>query len=87
MNSRNQSPAEQTKIEENRPIRRKLVVIGDGACGKTSLLLTYKKNEFQSDYVPTVFENTHATVQVEQRVVDLALWDTAGKCSPLNLNC
>ncbi len=60
-------------------IRRKLVVIGDGACGKTSLLVAYKDNRFATDYVPTVFENSRAVVAVEERAVDLALWDTAGQ--------
>lgn len=27
-------------------IRRKLVVVGDGACGKTSLLITFSKGHF-----------------------------------------
>lgn len=33
-------------------IRRKLVVVGDGACGKTSLLITFSKGHF-----PEVNEN------------------------------
>lgn len=63
---------------DQQTIRRKLVVVGDGACGKTSLLVAYKDDRFDNDYVPTVFENTHAAVPVENRTVDLALWDTAG---------
>jgi GTPase SAR1 family protein len=27
-------------------IRKKLVVVGDGGCGKTSLLVVYQKKEF-----------------------------------------
>jgi hypothetical protein len=61
------------------PIRRKLLVVGDGACGKTSLLLAYKEDRFNKEYVPTIFENTRACVQVEHRTVELDLWDTAGK--------
>jgi GTPase SAR1 family protein len=29
-----------------KPIRKKLVVVGDGGCGKTSLLVVYQKKEF-----------------------------------------
>lgn len=35
----------------------KLVAVGDGAVGKTSLLCVYMKGEFPEDHVPTVFEN------------------------------
>lgn len=59
-------------------IRRKLVVIGDGACGKTSLLLAYRNGRFSDSYVPTVFENSTVTVPVEDKLVELSLWDTAG---------
>ena len=62
-----------------RAIRRKLVVVGDGACGKTSLLVAYKNGTFALDYMPTVFENSATSVPVENKIVDLALWDTAGQ--------
>ncbi|SCU87409.1 LADA_0E03840g1_1 [Lachancea dasiensis] len=60
-------------------IRRKLVIVGDGACGKTCLLIVFSKGQFPEVYVPTVFENYVADVQVDGRNVELALWDTAGQ--------
>ncbi|EDW02173.1 GH21848 [Drosophila grimshawi] len=60
-------------------IRKKLVVVGDGACGKTCLLTVYCQDNFPLDYVATVFETYVADVEVEGSKVELALWDTAGQ--------
>lgn len=60
-------------------MRRKLVIIGDGACGKTSLLSVFTLGYFPTNYVPTVFENYVTDCRVDGRSVQLALWDTAGQ--------
>ena len=60
-------------------IRKKLVIVGDGACGKTCLLIVFSKDEFPEVYVPTVFENYVADIEVDGKTVELALWDTAGQ--------
>jgi len=60
-------------------IRRKLVVVGDGSCGKTCLLMTFSKDEFPEVYVPTVFENYTTNIEVDNRQIALDLWDTAGQ--------
>lgn len=45
-------------------IRKKLVVVGDGECGKTCLLIVFSKDEFPEVYVPTVFETYVADIEV-----------------------
>jgi Rho family protein len=59
--------------------QRKLVLLGDGACGKTSLLNVFTRGYFPTVYEPTVFENYVHDIFVDNVHIELSLWDTAGQ--------
>ena len=63
-------------------IRKKLVIVGDGACGKTCLLIVFSKDQFPEVYVPTVFENYVADIEVDGKQV-IITEDTIGYHSSL----
>ncbi|GAA5967296.1 hypothetical protein JCM8115_006097 [Rhodotorula mucilaginosa] len=57
----------------------KLTCVGDGGVGKTCLLIVYSQRRFPTDYVPTVFENYVLNKPFEGKIIEFALWDTAGQ--------
>lgn len=73
-------------------IRKKLVIVGDGACGKTCLLIVFSKDQFPEVYVPTVFENYIADIEVDGKQVrpralsypalEPCLWSCRGLACP-----
>lgn len=57
----------------------KCVVVGDGATGKTSMLVLFTTNTFDASYLPTVFDNHSAMLSVDNQIVALNMFDTAGQ--------
>ncbi|XP_018412596.1 PREDICTED: rho-related GTP-binding protein RhoF [Nanorana parkeri] len=57
----------------------KIVIVGDGGCGKTSLLMVYAKGSFPEQYAPSVFEKYTASITIGNKEFILHLYDTAGQ--------
>ena len=60
----------------------KVIVIGDPAVGKTSLLTKFAKNQFEEKYLPTVGVNiVKEPIELKERnaTINLMFWDVAGQ--------
>ncbi|CAM4680870.1 hypothetical protein PO909_013811 [Leuciscus waleckii] len=66
------------RISQPLVMRCKLVLVGDVQCGKTAMLQVLAKDCYPETYVPTVFENYTAGLDLEEQRVELSLWDTSG---------
>ncbi|XP_077574290.1 cdc42 homolog [Stigmatopora nigra] len=55
------------------------VLVGDGAVGKSSLVISYTTNGYPVKYVPTAFDNFTVMIVVDGTPVRLQLCDTAGQ--------
>jgi len=57
----------------------KCVCVGDGAVGKTCLLIKYVDDKFLTTHIPTIFDNHSKLIDTGKEIINLSLWDTAGQ--------
>merc|ERR1712048_302103 len=57
----------------------KCTTVGDGAVGKTCMLMSYSTETFPEVYVPTALMNYTNNYMVDGRPLSLSLWDTASQ--------
>lgn len=64
----------------NRSNSFKVVLLGEGAVGKTSLVLRYVENKFNDKHVTTLQASfLNKKLNIGGKRVNLAIWDTAGQ--------
>uniref|UniRef100_A0A0R3RPV5 Ras-like GTP-binding protein Rho1 n=1 Tax=Elaeophora elaphi TaxID=1147741 RepID=A0A0R3RPV5_9BILA len=63
----------------------KFVVVGDGSCGKTSLIIAQAGGEFIEQYTPTAFDDYAIEAFVNGKTKMLTVCDTAGEDDYNNL--
>ncbi|XP_043858563.1 LOW QUALITY PROTEIN: ras-related protein Rab-23 [Dromiciops gliroides] len=67
-------------LEEDVEVAIKVVVVGNGAVGKSSMIQRYCKGIFTKDYKKTIgVDFLERQIQVNDEDVRLMLWDTAGQ--------
>ena len=57
----------------------KCVLVGDLTVGKTCLLESYKSGAYQEPYPKMCIDNYSAILIVDERQVNLGVWDTAAQ--------
>lgn len=58
----------------------KVILIGDAACGKSSLMLRYVEDRFPESYNCTIgVDFKMKSLKAQDKIVKLQIWDTAGQ--------
>ena len=66
--------------DRNIDLSFKIILIGNSAVGKSSLIISGKKNKFVEDYNATIgFDYSSFFIEYENKVIKLQIWDTCGQ--------
>ena len=69
---------------DGKQIKRKVLLLGDGAVGKTSLIRKFVTDKFSDDYITTIGtkitkKDLRYTIQDEELTLTLMIWDILGQ--------
>jgi GTP-binding nuclear protein Ran len=66
--------------ETNKIHSFKIVLLGDGGCGKTTLMRRFETGEFEKRYIATLgVEVTPLIFKTNRGIIKYSIWDTAGQ--------
>lgn len=67
-------------MKNSEEFRFKIVVVGDGAVGKTSLIKKFTKGTFEMDYIKTIgAQFSKYNKEINEDMIRLIFWDIAGQ--------
>jgi len=72
--------ASKPKEDTNNSNVFKILTIGDGGVGKTSILRRYVENKFLKHHLSTIgIDYLSKTIKIKEKEIKLKIWDTAGQ--------
>ena len=72
--------ASKPKEDTNNSNVFKILTIGDGGVGKTSILRRYVENKFLKHHLSTIgIDYLSKTIKIKEQEIKLKIWDTAGQ--------
>jgi small GTP-binding protein len=67
-------------MKESQKFRFKVIIIGDGSVGKTSLIQQFTQRDFQEEYIKTIgAQFSKFDAEIEDDTIRLIFWDIAGQ--------
>ena len=67
------------RLTENGIQQYKIVILGPAGVGKSAITLQYTKNQFISDYLPTIEDEYTQRIQIDGQLSEVSILDTAGE--------
>ena len=64
-------------------VEKKLVIVGDTACGKTCLLNVIARGKFIEGYVPRIVEPSCPIIEIDSKRIRMSFSDTIGDSDPV----